>query len=386
MNAAETRALLSALHAAQLRGQAAAIATVVGVHGSAYRREGTRMLVLDDGAQVCMLSGGCLEAEVVEVALEVIRTGSAALTHYDLSEDATWGLGIGCGGSVDVRVERVEGGDPVMAAWLAALDQGELAALVVPLHGEGKLLVRPGGDVLGVIQPADLTEFAVQAARARLSELEPRAVTLVSPDGTPVFIDVSTPPPQLVLYGAGHDAMPLSAQAHALGYDVHVIDPREAYLTPGRFPGATLHPLAPDELAAFTPSARAHLVIMNHHLDRDRVCLHHALNTGAAYVGVLGPRSRAEQLLADLGAEGVTFSAKQLSHLRSPIGLWLGAEAPEEVAMSILAELMAWRRGYDGSFLSGRQGRIHDAPTHVPSPPVSTPEPLALNKSERQNL
>ncbi|GHF33985.1 xanthine/CO dehydrogenase XdhC/CoxF family maturation factor [Deinococcus metalli] len=367
MNAAETRALLHALNAALARGQAAAIATVVGVHGSAYRREGTRMLVLDDGAQVCMLSGGCLEAEVVEVALEVIRSGVPALTHYDLSEDATWGLGIGCGGSVDVRVERVQPGDPVTAAWLAALDRGTPAALVVPLGGRGQLYVEPGGRVIGELPPS-LRAFAQQAAQERLAQLEPRAVTVSAPDGTPVFIDVSTPPPQLVLYGAGHDAMPLAAQAHALGYDVHVIDPREAYLTPGRFPGATLHALAPDELDAFTPSDRAHLVIMNHHLDRDRVCLAHALRSGAPYVGVLGPRSRAQDLLAALADEGQTFTPAQLSRLRSPIGLRLGAEAPEEVAMSILAELMAWRRGYDGSFLSGHAGRIHDAHTHAAAP------------------
>lgn len=366
MNAAETRALLLALNTALRSGQQAAVATVVGVHGSAYRREGTRMLVLDDGAQVCMLSGGCLEAEVVEVALDVIRTGEPTVTHYDLSEDATWGLGIGCGGSVDVRVARVDASDPVTAAWLDALHRGELAALAVPLHGHGHVFVPATGDVVGDIGP--LQAFAVQAARQRLNDREPRAVTLRAPDGTSLFIDVSTPPPQLVLYGAGHDAMPLSSQAHALGYDVHVIDPRDAYLTPGRFPGATLHPLAPEELAAFTPSPRAHLVIMNHHLDRDRVCLQHALTSGAAYVGVLGPRSRAQDLLTALQAEGVTFTAEELARLRSPIGLRLGAEAPEEVAMSILAELMAWRRGYDGGFLSGHTGRIHDAFTHAPSP------------------
>lgn len=367
MNAAETRALLLALTAALSRGQGAAIATVVGVHGSAYRREGTRMLVLGDGAQVCMLSGGCLEAEVVEVALEVIRTGVPTVTHYDLSEDATWGLGIGCGGSVDVRVERVNSGDPATAAWLAALEAGELAALVVPLDGHGQLLLRPDGSMVGDLPP-HIREFARQAALERLAQLEPRAVTLRAPDGTPVFIDVSTSPPQLVLYGAGHDAIPLATQAHALGYDVHVIDPRDAYLTPGRFPGATLHDLAPEDLSAFTPTGRAHLVIMNHHLDRDRVCLAHALRSGAPYVGVLGPRSRARDLLAALEAEGETFTPEQLARLRSPIGLRLGAEAPEEVAMSILAELMAWRRGYDGSFLSGHDGRIHDAQTHAEAP------------------
>lgn len=372
MNAAETRALLGALRDALGRGQQAAIATVVGVHGSAYRREGTRMLILDDGAQVCMLSGGCLEAEVVEVALEVIRTGVPTVTHYDLSEDATWGLGIGCGGSVDVRVERVDAHDPVTAAWLSALEAGRAAALIVPLRGEGRVLVTPGGEVLGTLS-GDLHAPAVAAALERLGSREPRAATLTLPggdgaEGTPVFIDLSSLPPQLVLYGAGHDAMPLSAQAHALGYDVHVIDPRGAYLTPGRFPGATLHDLSPEDLAAFVPSPRAHLIVMNHHVDRDRVCLRHALESGAEYVGVLGPRSRALDLLATLEGEGVTFTDAQLARLRSPIGLRLGAEAPEEVALSILAELMAWRRGYDGSFLSGHAGRIHHAPTHPAAP------------------
>ncbi|ABF44688.1 Predicted oxidoreductase DUF182 [Deinococcus geothermalis DSM 11300] len=368
MNAAETRALLTALTAALARGQRAAIATVVGVRGSAYRREGTRMLVLDDGAQVCMLSGGCLEAEVVEVALEVIRSGLPALTHYDLSEDATWGLGIGCGGSVDVRVERVDPADPVTAAWLAALEEGRAAALAVPLVGEGRVLFLPGGEVTGHLPDERLHAFAVGAAQERLGLREPRAVTLAGPDGTPIFIDVNVPPPQLILYGAGHDAIPLAAQAHALGYDVHVIDPRPAYLTPGRFPGAALHDLAPEELHRLTPGERAHLIVMNHHLARDRMCLAHALRSGAAYVGVLGPRSRAEDLLRDLAAEGVTFTPEQLARLRSPVGLRLGAEAPEEVALSILAELMAWRRGYDGGFLSGHTGRIHDADTHAPFP------------------
>jgi len=368
VNAAETRALLTALSAALSRGQASALATVVGVRGSAYRREGTRMLVLEGGEQVCMLSGGCLEAEVVEVALEVIRTGRPALAHYDLSEDATWGLGIGCGGSVDVRVERVDPGDPVTAGWLAALAEGRAAALAVPLVGEGRVLVLPGEEVTGSLPGDSLHAFAVKAARERLDLREPRAVTLAAPDGTPVFIDVNVPPPELVIYGAGHDALPLAEQAHALGYAVHIIDPRPAYLTPGRFPGATLHDLAPEELHRFTPGERAHLIVMNHHLDRDRLCLAHALRSGAGYVGVLGPRSRAEDLLRELERAGVSFTPGQLARLRSPVGLRLGAEAPGEVALSILAELMAWRRGYDGGFLSGHAGRIHDAETHLAAP------------------
>ena len=360
MNAAEARALLTALDAALVRGQGAALATVVGVRGSAYRREGTKMLVLDDASQVCMLSGGCLEAEVVEVALEAIRTGAVSVTHYDLSEDATWGLGIGCGGSVDVRVERIDPDDSVLQAWLDVLRQGELAALVMPLDRAEKVLVWPGGRVLGQLSDPDLQAEALTLARERLSQREPRAATVQTARGTALFMDVGTPPPALVIYGAGHDALPLAAQAHALGYSVQVIDPRPAYLTASRFPGAHLHDLAPDELHRFEMPAGAQVIIMNHHLERDRLCLAHALRSAAAYVGVLGPRSRAEDLLSALADESQTFSPEELSRLRAPVGLHIGAEAPEEVALSILAELMAWRRGYSGGFLNGHAGRIHE--------------------------
>ncbi|WP_424951646.1 XdhC family protein [Deinococcus sp.] len=358
MNPAETRTLLTALDAATERGQRAAVATVVRVQGSAYRREGTRMLVLDDASQVCMLSGGCLESEVVESALEVIASGRSQVVHYDLSEDATWGLGLGCGGSVDVRLERVEH-DEVTLAWLAALRSGEAAALCLPLGGEGRLLIR-GDRTLGRLADPALHAFALAAARTRLGTRDPRAATVTAPGGKALFIDVNAPAPDLLIYGAGHDAQPLSAQAVSLGYRVTVVDPRGAYLTPGRFPGATLLPLAPDELQArLELSPRAQAIIMNHHLDRDRVCLHHALYSPAAFIGVLGPRSRYMQLLEALVQEGVHPSARQLERVHSPVGLSLGAEAPEEVAVSILSELMAWRRGAAGRPLNGHEGPIH---------------------------
>ncbi|GGJ80767.1 xanthine dehydrogenase [Deinococcus aquiradiocola] len=360
--------LLAALDAALERGQRAAIATVVRVRGSAYRREGTRMLVLDDGAQVCMLSGGCLEGEVVEAALGIIASGTPEIVHYDLSEDATWGLGLGCGGSVDVRLERVER-DPVTLAWLDALRSGDAAALCVPIHGGGRFLLRehPGhgetGEsetLLGQLDDPALHAFAVTAARARLHTRDPRAATVAAPDGQEVFIDVNAPAPELVIYGAGHDAIPLSAQAVTLGYRVTVVDPRDAYLTRGRFPGAALSPLAPEDLhgnLVLTPRTQA--IIMNHHLDRDRVCLWHALNSAAPFIGMLGPRSRYHQLTDALAQEGLHATPEQLARVHSPVGLSVGAEAPEEVALSILGELMAWRRGAAGQPLNGHEGPIH---------------------------
>ncbi len=358
MNSAETKTLLAALDAALERGQRAALATVVRVKGSAYRREGTRMLVLDDASQVCMLSGGCLEGEVVESALGVIESGIPEVVHYDLSEDATWGLGLGCGGSVDVRLERVEQG-AVTLLWLEALRTGEAAALCVPLTGEGRLFIQ-GERVQGKLSDPALHAFALTAARARLSTRDPRAATVTAPGGQEVFIDVNAPAPELLIYGAGHDAQPLSAQALALGSRVTVVDPRGAYLTPGRFPGAALLRLAPEELQErLELSPRTQAIMMNHHLDRDRVCLWHALRSSAAFIGVLGPRSRYGQLLDALAEEGLHATPDQLERVHSPVGLSLGAEAPEEVAMSILSELMAWRRGAAGRPLNGHEGPIH---------------------------
>lgn len=362
MNQAETRVLLAALDAARAQGQAAAIATVVRVRGSAYRREGTRMLVLENGAQVCMLSGGCLEAEVVETALDVIASHEPQVVHYDLSEDATWGLGLGCGGSVDVRIARLDD-DEVTTGWLAALRSGEAAALILPLEDRselhGQVLVTANGTLGSLSDPA-VQEAAVAAARHRLAARDPRAGVLTLEGGGELFIDVNAPAPELLIYGAGHDAVPLCAQAVALGYRVTVADARSAFLTPARFPGATLLTLAPDELMdGLILNDRTQAVIMNHHLDRDRLCLHHALNSPAPYVGVLGPRSRYLDLSRDLAAEARPLTPEQDARVRSPVGLGLGAEAPEEVAMSILAELMAWRRGGDGRPLNGHRGAIH---------------------------
>ncbi|WP_052351775.1 XdhC family protein [Deinococcus pimensis] len=172
---------------------------------------------------------------------------------------------------------------------------------------------------------------------------------------------MNTPPPELVVFGAGHDALPLAAHAGALGYDVRVVDAREGFLTRGRFPGATLDLLSPDEFGAHLRlGPRSHVVIMNHHLDRDRESLRHALASPAPYVGVLGPRSRFERLLGALHEEGFTPTPAQLARVRSPVGLRVGAETPDEVALSIVAELMALRRGQSGGFLAGHEGRIHE--------------------------
>jgi len=295
----ETERLVAAIRSARNAGETIALATVVRVRGSAYRREGTRMLIRADGSYECALSGGCLEPAVADAAQRVIRSGEPITATYDLAEDSIWGLGIGCMGAVDIRIERLEA-DQLFEQWLTALDRGEAAVLVTPLVGvEGRLLVRMNGTTVGAITDVVVSREAVLRAQSLL--LDPRSQSGSEEiRGAELFFDVSTPAPPLVIFGAGYDTEPLVRQSWALGFAVTVVDVREAFLTPERFPGATLvaaHYTQFPERVHLVPTS--FVVIMNHHVERDRESLRFALGSAACYIGVLGPRARYGKLLTD---------------------------------------------------------------------------------------
>ena len=359
MHRRETERLLVAIRQAQAAPERVALATVVRVKGSAYRREGTRMLVRPNGTYECALSGGCLEPSVAEAALRVIETGEPRIVNYDLADDSLWGLGMGCSGAVDVRIERLDD-DAMTREWLDVLERGDRAVLATPLSGtSGRLLVRATGEIVGGLAESAIEQHAIAHARARLGAPFPRS----GPEeigGSEVFFEISTPPPALVIFGAGHDTVPLAQQATMLDFAVTIVDVRAAYLTVDRFPAATL---VSAHFSQFADTVRlgagSFVLVMNHHLERDQESLRFALDSEAAYVGVLGPRSRYQMLLAGLAAQGYVPSASSLSRVRSPVGLSLGAETPEEVAVSILGEILAIRRGFEGGFLSGAVGSLH---------------------------
>jgi xanthine/CO dehydrogenase XdhC/CoxF family maturation factor len=359
MNAREAERYLAALAEVRATGQPAATATVVRVHGSAYRREGARMLVRADGTYECALSGGCLEPAVAEAAARVLATGQPAMVTYDLADDSIWGLDIGCTGAVDIRIERVDD-DSVTTAWHEVLRHGEAAVRITPLSGiEGRRLVRATGATLGTLSAPEVQRLADARARELLAADTPLSTTEAVAQAQ-IFFEVHLPPPELVIFGAGQDAVPLARHAWTLGHAVTVVDPREAYLQPDLFSGARLV-LAPfDELAAAAPlGPDSFAVVMSHHMGRDRLALRHCFAAAPAYIGVLGPRARYERLRADLAAEGVVPADDVLRRVHSPIGLALGAETPEEVALSILAEMLAVRRGFAGGFLRGHAGSLH---------------------------
>lgn len=361
MNRREAERYLSALAEVRAAGQRAASATVIRVHGSAYRREGARMLVRPDGTYVCSLSGGCLEPAVAEVAARVIASGEPVTVSYNLADDSIWSLNIGCSGAVDIRIEPI-GEDVVTASWLAVLENAEPAVLVTRLSGSGnRRIVFPAAASIGELGDPALDAAADAAARARLRS----TYTASGTDrcaGIELFFEVNQSPPELVVLGAGQDAVPLVRQAWTLGFEVTVVDARAAYLHAGLFTGARLVLTPFDDLgSALTLPRGAFVVVMSHHMERDRMALRFALEREPAYIGVLGPRARYDKLLAALADEGCVPSPGISERVHSPIGLALGAEAPEEVALSILGEILAIRSGFSGGFLAGETGSLHRA-------------------------
>ncbi len=358
MNRRENERLIRAIDNARQAGQRVAIATVVRVRGSAYRREGARIVVREDGSYECLLSGGCLEPVVAEMAAQVLKSGQPVIREYDLEEDSIWSLALGCSGAVDIYIERLED-DPVTNEWLTMIGGTEAAVLVKRLSGgQGRLLVRER-DTAGSLGDDTLDREAIDRARARMRAAFPASGSEQIARAE-VFFDVTLPPPELVIFGAGPDAEPLARLGWELGFTVTLVDVRAAFLTRERFPHAALIPAHFSRFHdALVLHQRSCVVIMNHHLERDRESLRFALESRSAFIGALGPRSRFQKLVGGLREQGVVLDPANLSRVRSPIGLALGAESPEEIAVSILGEILAIQRGFDGGFLAGRDGSLH---------------------------
>ena len=308
------------------------LATLVAVEGSSYRRPGARMWMGADH-RIGSLSGGCLEEDLVERAKNVAASGRAELIVYDTlaDDDVLWGVGLGCHGVVRILLEPITG----CPDWAAAAVEGIKAGHTTVL------------DIVWGGAPQDLGTRLADPAKTG--------------DREGVFRDTLLPPTALAIFGAGDDARPLVRLALELGWRVTVADPRPAYLTDDRFPGASALVLGPaDELAARSRlSSGSVAVVMTHHYRHDRPLLRHLLPLPLAYLGLLGPRMRSERILADLAAEGLVVTPEMRARLHAPVGLDLGAETPEGVALSIIAEMTAVLSGRSGQPLRQRTRPIH---------------------------
>jgi xanthine dehydrogenase accessory factor len=326
--------LLDAAGVMAARGEPMALATVVETRGSTYRRAGARLLIPAEGEPIGNISGGCLEGDVSRIGREVIVAGEPRLVAFDMTadEDAVWGYGLGCNGAIELFIEPTQG---AMES-VAALRSGAGACLVIPLTGPDAGMHRLETD---------------GAAAAALRDGTPRVEVV---DGERVFYEPLLPALRLLVCGAGHDAIPLVRQATELGWRVVVVDVRRALLTPDRFPGAEFADPDPEAAAdSLAPDRRTAAILMSHNYLRDIAYLRSFVDKPLAYLGVLGPRGRTEQMLAEIG------TPELITRLHAPAGLDIGAEGPEEVAHAIIAEILGVTRGRTGAPLRDRSGSIH---------------------------
>lgn len=329
----ETRQVLDRLAEWHSAGVPCALATVVRVRGSAYRHEGAKLLVASDGRSIGNVSGGCLEEDVREVALRVIRRGVAELREYcgGANEVQAWDLGVGCEGVVELYIEPVRDARDAERAMIAA----ERAHVVMTDLQSGARECRALEDV-------ELQELASRG------EQRPGR-----------FIEILHPPPRLLVVSAGDDAVHLARLASSVGFRVVVADRRPGLLTPERFPA----PIQLVEADAARLGERVVLdsasfaVVMTHHFADDTDYLRALLRSSARYIGLLGPRQRTARILGILRAEGPLDE----SRIYGPVGLDIGTDGAEQVALSVVAELLAVRSGRQPRSLRERRAPIHEA-------------------------
>lgn len=369
----ELTALVQACQTLGSISDIAAIATVVKTSGSTYRRPGARFLLTSGGQTLGMVSGGCLEEAVRDQAEQVLHSGEPLLTTYDgtAAEDVVWGLGLGCNGVVQVLIERV---DPQRSAYMDfiadCLRRRQLGVLatVFATHGNtqttagSRLMLKSDGAVTSHIESPALASVLAETARAVLVEERSRVVTQATEQGeVEALVELIRPPTPLLIFGAGPDAVPLVQLAKTLGWHVTVIDHRPAYAQRARFTMA-------DEIVVSRPEAVAQhvaldshtvAVVMTHHYLTDQTLLQTLLPTPLRYLGVLGPRARTERLLQELQQAGMELGDDERQRLYGPVGLDLGAETPEEVALAIVAEIQAALSQRSGVSLRHRTGSIH---------------------------
>jgi len=370
--------VLSAIERLQSEGQRMALATIVAVRGSTYRRPGARLLVPETGAPIGNISGGCLENDVADVARVVMEEGQARMVSFDLTADdeAVWGWGLGCNGAIDLFVEPAEKAAETAGVLRMALEEQQPIAMITVLDSGlpgvewgSRLLVRPDGSTESSLGDAVVDAAAGEAAAELLEAERSEIRVLPRHDGeVRVFVEVLEPPLRLVVLGAGHDAIPLVSVAATLGWQPIVVDDRPLFLTPERFPAAEgFVPLErPDEVAEKAPiDKRTFVVVMTHNFLRDKDYLRSLLMTDARYIAMLGPGARTKRLLDELEQEGVVVGEDDLARIHGPAGLDLGAEGPEEIASAITAEILAVKRGGPGGALRDRPGPIHARPARA---------------------
>jgi xanthine dehydrogenase accessory factor len=349
-------------------GSPAVLATVAGVKGSAYRRPGAKMLLDPEGGGAGSITAGCLEDEVRALATDVLEAGEPRVETWDLTgDDDVWGLGVGCNGVITVLLEPLSdsyrpvvdarlAGEPIGVATVVGTDDGTDAEL------GSRAYYRPGEGFEGDIDDTVLEELE-GAAETLVAGGKGETLAVETGSGTvEVFVEGVRPPPELVVFGSGHDVGPVVELAKLVDFRVTVVPFRGGHADSGRFPGA-------DEVASASPrdvaetrewDADTYAVIMSHNFLDDRIALEELLGTSVPYIGLMGPKKRFEEMREEFAEEGRTFTEDELERIYTPIGLNLGGDTPYQIAQSIVAEVQAVAHSRTPGHLSRQEGPIHD--------------------------
>ncbi|WP_336037916.1 XdhC family protein [Halobacterium yunchengense] len=364
------RDLHDALRSLREAGASAAVATVVGVEGSAYRRPGAKLVAPEGDDALGAITAGCLEGPVADLAADARETGARTVETFDLMDDDEWGLGLGCNGVIDVLVEPLDDSvDPL----LDALADGEPAALLTVVGSDdpdvpvGARAVFDGRDFLTgedrAALPADArSDLRDAAANARDAGANASLEVARDAGDLTVFVDGVEPAPELLLFGAQNDVHAVARFGAQAGFRVTVASPRGGRASRESFPHADrVEATHPDDVADLVvDDERTYAVLLSHNLVDDRLALESLLDdTAVGYVGLMGPRKRFEDLREDANADGRTFSPADLDRVSTPVGLDLGDGGPTGIALSVVAEAVAVANGASGGRLAEQSGPIH---------------------------
>ena len=365
----ELQDIILAFEAAQKLHQKTALATVVLVEGSSYRRAGARMLITEEGQLTGAISGGCLEGDALRKARMVILQQKPMLVTYDTTDedDAKLGIQLGCNGIIHILIEPLdpELPDNPIALFTHSFTKREPAAIVTLFnlndrHGEQYgtcLFIDMDGQTTGT-PPDQFKSDLINDACAILQDANPFTRTYINKEAYTCFIELLRPVIKLVVVGAGNDAIPLIKMAKVLGWFVTLVDGRPNYITNERFPMADKLIIAkPAEvIAQIKPDDRTVLMMMTHNYNYDSALLVHLLPLNLPYIGILGPKKRMHKMLEEIPSAG---KEADYVNLHGPAGLDIGSETPEEIALSILAEIQGVLNNLSGVPLR-KKIYIHD--------------------------
>lgn len=348
----------------------AALATVVKVRGSSYRSPGARMLIMDDGKWIGSISGGCLEGDALRKARQVMTDRKPMLVTYDTREESNQnlGIGLGCNGVIDVLIEPInveEKTNPIVLfeSFVHTKEPLAIATIFSANTGVGeKIIVHASGKIEDCFSD-DLLRQIVKEDLANIFESKKsQAKSFHGTHGlVEVFMELVQPTVDLIIFGGGFDARPVSQLAKSLGWNVRVTDECVAHIAPLFFPTADKLSLCHrdfiDRDFEITPFTAC--ILMSHNYEYDRDVLRKLIRTDTPYIGILGPRKRFDKMQLEFAGEGIKLSAQDIDRIHSPIGLDIGAETPDEIAISIIAEIQGKFASRSGGFLKYRTAPIH---------------------------